>query len=228
VPGDKSLIAQRYTRQVAHWGVTNQQQLGQSTVLIAGLGGLGATVSQLLVRAGVGRLYLVDDGSVDGPDLNRQLLYTEADIGRGKLALACERLQSINSEVELIPLDGRIDERFVLPEDLNAVADCLDNYPSRFLLDEHTPHDVYLVHGGLQGESGQVMTLRSGASQPLAKILAGVQQPPGMIPVTPDCVAIVAGLMVNELFAVLFGAPKLLDRCLVISLADFHISFLEV
>lgn len=222
------MTAQRYARQVLHWGEAKQQQLARSTVLVAGVGGLGATVSQLLVRGGVGRLYLVDDGVVDWPDLNRQLLYTEADIGRDKLALARTRLQAINSEVELIPLAGRIDESFVAPPDLDAVADCLDNYPSRFLLDQRTPQGVCLVHGGLQGETGQVLTLRSGASQPLAAILAGVQPPQGSIPVTPDSVVIIAGLMVNELFAVLFGAPKLLDRCLVISLADFHISFLEV
>jgi molybdopterin synthase catalytic subunit len=220
--------AERYARQVLHWGEAKQRQLARSTVLVAGVGGLGATVSQLLVRAGVGRLYLVDDGFVDWPDLNRQLLYTEADVGRSKLSLARQRLHAINSETELVPIEGRIDQDFSMPGDLHAVADCLDNYPSRFLLDVRTPPGVCLVHGGLQGEYGQVMTLRSGASQPLADILAGVRQPEGSIPVTPDNVVVVAGLMVNELFAVLFGKPKLLDRCLVISLADFHISFLDV
>lgn len=197
-------------------------------MLVAGVGGLGATVSQLLVRAGVGRLYLVDDGIVDWPDLNRQVLYGEDDIGQGKLQLARGRLRAINSGTEIFLIEGRIDENFVMPAGLSAVADCLDNYQSRFLLDELTPEGVFLVHGGLHGDHGQVLTLQSGRSQPMAKIFAGICQPEGSIPVTPDNVVIVAGLMVNELFATLFGQPKLLNRCLVVSLADFHMAFLDV
>lgn len=218
----------RYARQLLHWGEENQQRIADARVLIAGVGGLGATVSQLLVRAGVGKLYLVDDGIVDWPDLNRQLLYGEEDIGLEKLPLASERLQAINSVTEIELIKGRINENFVVPDGLSAVADCLDNYQSRFLLDELTPDGIFLVHGGLHGEHGQVLTLQSGRSQPLANIFAGACQPKGDIPVTPDGVVIIAGLMTNELFATLFGQPKLLNRCLVVSLADFHMSFLDV
>ena len=227
-PGDDNLTSERYARQVLHWGDKNQQRLAQATVLIAGVGGLGATVSQLLVRAGVGRLYLVDDGIVDWPDLNRQVLYGEEDIGRAKLPLAAERLRTINSATEIALIEGRIDENFIMPAELDAVADCLDNYQSRFQLDEITPAGVFLVHGGLHGDNGQVLTLQSGFSQPLAKIFAGACQPKGDIPVTPEGVVIIAGLMANELFATLFGQPKLLNRCLVVSLADFHMSFLDI
>ncbi len=227
-PGDDDLTEERYARQVLHWGEENQQRISAATVLVAGVGGLGATVSQLLTRAGIGRLYLVDDGMVDWPDLNRQLLYDEGDLGREKLSLAGERLRAINSSTDISLIDGRIDEHFVMPAGLNAVADCLDNYPSRFLLDKLAPEGIYLVHGGLEGDHGQVMTLQTGRSQPLETIFAGVCQPAGSIPVTPDNVVIVAGLMVNELFAVIFGRPKLLNRCLVVSLTDFHMAFLDV
>ncbi|MDT8419007.1 MAG: HesA/MoeB/ThiF family protein [Desulfuromonadales bacterium] len=218
----------RYARQLVHWGEERQEKIAGASVLVAGVGGLGATVSQLLVRAGIGRLYLVDDGIVDWPDLNRQLLYGEADIGRPKLQLSAERLSAINSTTDIVPLEGRIDDAFRMPDGLNAVADCLDNYHGRFQLDALTPEGVYLVHGGLQGDHGQVLTLLSGRSQRLADIFAGAAPPAGSIPVTPDSVVIIAGLMTNELFATLFGQPKLLDRCLVICLLDFHISFLQV
>ena len=227
-PGGDALTAERYARQLLHWGEENQRQIEQAKVLIAGVGGLGATVSQLLVRAGIGKLYLVDDGVIDWPDLNRQVLYGEEDIGREKLSLAAERLHAINSATEIALIEGRIDENFVVPVGLSAVADCLDNYQSRFLLDELTPDGVCLVHGGLHGDHGQVLTLRSGQSQSLAKIFAGLSQPEGSIPVTPDSVVIIAGLMTNELFATLFGQPKLLNRCLVVSLTDFHMDFLDV
>lgn len=218
----------RYDRQLLHWGTENQQRLSAATVVVAGVGGLGCTVSQLLVRAGIGRLYLVDDGVVNWPDLNRQLLYGEADIGTKKSALAAARLARINSATEIVPLDQHIDESFVVPAGVDAVADCLDNYRSRFLLDKLTPSGIFLVHGGIQGDFGQVLTLLPGESQPLEEIFTGAVQPAGEIPATPDNVVMIAGLMSHELFSVLFGQPKLLNRCLVLSLVDFHISFLDI
>ena len=221
-------IAERYSRQVLHWGERKQEQIEDSVVLVAGVGGLGATVAQLLTRGGVGKLYLVDDGLVDWPDLNRQVLYAEEDIGSSKLMLACDRLRRINTSVEVVPLPGRIDEGFQLPADVSVVADCLDNYQSRFLLETCLPENAYLVHAGVKGEQGQVLTLLKGKSQLLVDFFAGAGQPQGDIPVTGDAAVVVAGLMASELFAVLGDEPKLLDRCLVISLSDFHISFLNI
>ncbi|WP_303722203.1 ThiF family adenylyltransferase [Malonomonas rubra] len=218
----------RYARQLLQWGEEKQQRIESGVVLVAGLGGLGALVGQLLARAGVGKLYLLDDGYVDWPDLNRQLLYAEEDVGSSKLMLACDRLFRINSTTEIVPLSGRLDESFRPPDDATLVADCLDNYRSRFLLERAISKKNYLVHAGVQGEEGQVLTLQKGASQTLAAIFSGVQQPAGEIPVTGSAAAVVAGLMSNELLAVLGGEPKLLNRCLVISLSDFHISFLDV
>jgi len=218
----------RYARQILHWGDEKQRIIEESSLLIAGVGGLGATVSQLLVRAGIGRLYLVDDSCLDWPDLNRQTLYGEKDIGRAKLPLAKERLQQINSETKIIELQGRINDTFQVPDDVVGVADCLDNYQSRFSLYRALAVGSYFVHGGLNGDHGQVLTLMAGKSQPFDEIFAGAVQPQGSIPVTPDNVVIIAGLMVNELFSVLCKTPKLLDRCLVVGLDDFNMAFLDI
>lgn len=223
-----ALEADRYARQILHWGEKKQQVIQRSSVLIAGVGGLGATVSQLLVRAGIGQLYLVDDGVLDWPDLNRQTLYGEKDIGRAKRPLARERLNQINASTRIIELPGRIDDTFLIPENIDAAADCLDNYQGRFALYRALPAGTYFVHGGLQGDNGQVLTLLSGESQPLDEIFAGALQPQESIPVTPDNVVVIAGLMVNELFNVLWKAPKLLDRCLVVGLTDFSMAFIDV
>ncbi len=218
----------RYARQILHWGAEKQRIIAESSLLIAGVGGLGATVSQLLVRAGIGRLYLVDDGCLDWPDLNRQTLYGEKDIGRAKLPLAKERLNQINAETEIVELQGRIDDTFQVPDGVDGVADCLDNYHSRFILYRAITAGTYFVHGGLNGDHGQVLTLLAGESQPFEEVFAGAVQPQGTIPVTPDNVVIIAGLMVNELFSVLWKTPKLLDRCLVVGLDDFNMAFLDI
>lgn len=219
---------ERYDRQVLFWGKQRQQQLEAATVLVAGVGGLGATVSQLLVRAGIGKLYLVDDGLIDWPDLNRQLLYKETDIGQSKLDTAAQRLQQINSSVTIERLQGRIDAFFKLPVDVSLIADCLDNFSSRFSLEACLNHGSFLVHGGIEGDRGQVLTLQKGVSQSLSDIFTGIEQPQGDIPVSGDGVTILAGLMVTELFNVIFGQPKLLNRFLIIGLSDFHMSFLDV
>ena len=218
----------RYARQILHWGAEKQHIIENSSLLIAGVGGLGATVSQLLVRAGIGRLYLVDDGYLDWPDLNRQTLYGEKDIGLAKVPLARERLKQINSATEIIELPGRIDDTFQVPGGVDGVADCLDNYQSRFTLYRGVADGTYFVHGGLNGDQGQVLTLLAGESQPFEEVFAGAIQPQGPIPVTPDNVVIIAGLMVNELFSVLWKTPKLLDRCLVVGLEDFNMAFLDI
>ncbi|MDA3903523.1 MAG: HesA/MoeB/ThiF family protein [Desulfuromusa sp.] len=220
--------AERYQRQILHWGQERQQQLEAATVLVAGVGGLGATVSQLLTRAGIGKLYLVDDGLIDWPDLNRQLLYNEADIGQPKLKIAKQRLQQINSSVKIELLQGRIDHSFRLPTDVSIIADCLDNYLSRFDLEAGLAAGAFLIHGGIEGDQGQVLTLQKGQSQSLSEIFAGTRQPPRDIPVTGAGVTIIAGFMVNELFNTIFTQPQLLNRFLIIGLSDLHLTFLEV
>ncbi|MEA3363623.1 MAG: HesA/MoeB/ThiF family protein, partial [Thermodesulfobacteriota bacterium] len=215
-------------RQILHWGQERQQQLEDATVLIAGVGGLGATVSQLLTRAGVGKLYLVDDGKVDWPDLNRQLLYNETDIGQPKLEIAKQQLHQINGSVKIELLPQHIDRSFQIPADVSIIADCLDNYSSRFDLEAGLTPGLFLIHGGIEGDQGQVLTLQKGNSQSLADIFTGAQQPKGEIPVTGAGATLLAGFMVNELFNTIFGKPQLLNRFLIVGLSDLHLSFLEV
>jgi len=219
---------ERYSRQILHWGEERQQQLKAATVLIAGVGGLGATVSQLLTRAGIGKLYLIDDGIIDWPDLNRQLLYNEADIGQPKLAIAKQRLQQLNSNVKIELLPNHIDHSFQIPADVSIIADCLDNYPSRFDLEAVLATDSFLIHGGIEGDQGQVLTLQKGKSQSMADIFIGTRQPQREIPVTGAGATIIAGFMVNELFNTIFGQPQLLNRFLIVGLSDLHLTFLDV
>jgi len=219
---------ERYSRQVLLWGEERQQQLEAATILVAGIGGLGAAVAELLVRAGTGKLYLVDDGVINWPDLNRQLLYSETDIGQSKLEVAKQKLQQINSNVVIELLPQRIDATFHCPPDVSIIADCLDNYASRFYLEAGLADEAFLIHGGIEGNQGQILTLQKGTSQPLADIFAGAQQPAGNIPVSGSGATIIAGYMANELLNTICGTPQLLDRFMIVGLSDLHLDFLEV
>ncbi|WP_321393077.1 ThiF family adenylyltransferase [uncultured Desulfuromusa sp.] len=218
----------RYNRQILHWGQDRQQQLEAATVLIAGIGGLGAIVSQLLVRAGIGKLYLVDDGLVDWSDLNRQLLYSETNVGQPKLTIAKRKLEQINTNVKIELLPNHIGPGFRPPEDAVIIADCLDNYPSRFSLEAGLKNGSYLVHGGIEGNQGQVLTLQKGKSQPLQDIFTGCRQPQGDIPVTGAGATILSGFMTHEICNTIFSQPQLLNRFLIVGLSDLHLTFLEV
>jgi molybdopterin synthase catalytic subunit len=220
--------SERFSRQLLFWGEAFQQRIALGSLLIAGLGGLGATVSQIMARAGVARLYLVDDGLIEWSDLHRQSLYAECDVGRKKAEVAKERLSLINSGMEIITSDKRIDDAWLIPDGINCVVDCLDTFASRFVLYNAMSAGCFFVHGGVYGDQGQILTLVKGRSQTLEMIMAGCSQPDGIIPATPDSVFIIAGMMANEVLHTLAGSPRLLDRFLVVSLADFNCSYLDV
>jgi len=155
--------ADRYVRQSQFdpIGVAGQQQIEQSRVAVLGCGALGSVTAELLARAGVGSLRLIDRDLVEWSNLQRQSLYTEADAeaGRAKVEAAANHLRQINSTIQ-------IDE--VVADVTSAnVADCLgkvdlvvdgsDNFPLRLLLNDYSlRHRIPWVHGGCIGATGQV------------------------------------------------------------------------
>lgn len=126
----------RYSRQVVlrEVGVNGQQLLRDSSALVIGLGGLGSVAALYLAGAGLGRLILSDLDRVDRSNLQRQLLYSEADLGRAKLDAAAQRLLGLNPQCELDLRPGPLDEDALLAatREADVVLDCSDNFPTRF------------------------------------------------------------------------------------------------
>lgn len=219
----------RYSRQIAFWEESGQASISAASVFIAGVGGLGTALSHLLVRAGVGKLVLCDDGVVDVPDLNRQSLYIERDIGKHKVDVACKVLRKINPHTEIQVSFDRIQSTLEIPAETAVVADCLDNYASRIFLYQKLSSNQLFVHGGVDAATGQVLTLQKSVSQDLGNLFTGLtDQPNKVIPVTPDTVFCVASVMAREIFHILLGKPQLKDRFWIMNFSDFSTSFLEV
>lgn len=128
----------RYRRQIVlrEVGVHGQQLLRDSGVLVIGLGGLGSAAALYLASGGVGRLLLADRDRVEPTNLQRQILYTAADVGRPKTEAARERLAAVNPHTELEVFEGRLEParlaQMVAGADL--VLDCTDNFPTRFAI----------------------------------------------------------------------------------------------
>lgn len=220
-----------FSRTTLFTGKAELEILQKSSVLVAGVGGLGSIVSELLVRRGIGELILIDQKEIDEPDLNRQLLYTSADLGKQKLEIAKQRLEAIHNFTKISTLDLRISDHPVVYDKIGAynfvgIADCLDNYNSRYALEKLLDEKKFLVHGGVRNDFGQVTTIKKGAS--LKALFTGQQEAIEPIPVCPEVVTMIGSLMVKEIINSILGKPQLANKILILELSDFSMFKLDV
>jgi len=152
---------ERYKRHLllGEIGPSGQRALLDARVLLIGAGGLGSPAALYLAAAGVGTLGLVDFDRVDASNLQRQVLYTTADVGRPKLEAASERLGALNPDVRVVRHDARLEAanaRDVLGG-YDVVLDGTDTFASRYLTsDVCTWLGRPLVYGSVMRFEGQV------------------------------------------------------------------------
>ena len=187
-----------------------QLRLFRSAVLVAGLGGLGGFLAELLARVGVGRLLLADGDHFTPANLNRQLLATQATLGLSKAVVTARRLREINPAIlaEPIPL-------FLTPDNLGGylsqvqvVVDGLDTIPARQgLAAAARDSGVPLVHGAVSGKFGQVSTLMPGRASGVvaARHPALAGDASAAREVLAPTVTLVASLQVQEAIRLLLG-----------------------
>jgi len=199
--------------------------LFKQSVFVAGVGGLGCIVAESLARAGVGNIIICDSGVIDEPDLNRQSLYNENDLGKYKVDVAKSKLITINSNCNIISISKRIDRNFRFNFNDVVVFDCLDNYTSRNILFDKIPTGAYVIHAGLDAYVGQVITLLKGKSKSISEIFAGLKDKKN-IPVTPDAVHILSGIMVREYFNILKGKPKIYEKFLIVNFEELCLDYI--
>ncbi len=154
----------RYLKQlrVESFSQKGQDQLKNSCLLLVGCGALGCAQAQLLARAGVGKLILVDGDSVELSNIHRQILFDEADVASAtpKVEAAAYKLRKINSSVTVVPLvtniTGENAESLVGQADL--VLDATDNVEARYLInDTCVKLSKPWIYGGAIGVEGIVM-----------------------------------------------------------------------
>jgi len=157
---------QRYARHIVlpQVGGIGQRKLKAASVAIVGAGGIGSAVIPALAGAGVGRLTIIDDDLVELTNLHRQPLFRESDAGQLKAQLAANFARSLNSHVEVRPIQERIDaataHRVLAGHDL--VIDGSDNFATRLAVsDACVKLDVPLVSAAAVQFQGQVALFRS-------------------------------------------------------------------
>ena len=159
-------MTNRYSRQILFPGIgkAGQKRLGNSSVVIIGCGGLGATIATSLVRAGVGRVRIIDRDIIRYHNLHRQVLYDEEDVGlRLPKAIAAERhLKRINSSVEVEGIVTEVNQTSIegLVSGANVILDGTDNFEIRLLMnDVSLKQNIPWIYGGAVASLGMTMTI---------------------------------------------------------------------
>ncbi|MEW5722177.1 MAG: ThiF family adenylyltransferase [Thermodesulfobacteriota bacterium] len=183
-----NMDANRHRKQELFTGLgpEGQAALGRASVLVAGCGALGGTIALLLVRAGVGRVRVVDRDFPELGNLGRQLLFTEKDLETGlpKAVLAEQALRAMNSEVKVEGVVAHIgpDNVLGLCEGMDLILDGLDNQETRYLLnDAAVQTGLPWIYAGCIGAAGNVMVIRPGLT-PCLRCLFPEPAPPGTLP----------------------------------------------
>lgn len=167
----------RYSRQIMLPAIdlAGQERLLNSKVLLIGVGGLGCAAAPYLISAGVGELTLVDGDLIDLSNLQRQILFTEADIGQAKARVAAARLAQLQPEAVLHVVAEYVDAAQIsaLVAAHDVVLDCTDNLATRLAIsDACVAHRRPLVSGSAIRFEGQLCCFSHQADGPCYRCLS--------------------------------------------------------
>jgi molybdopterin/thiamine biosynthesis adenylyltransferase len=224
---------ERYDRQlmIPQIGAAGQEKIKQTRVLVAGAGGLGTPVTNYLVAAGFGLVRIVDDGSVELSNLNRQTLHWETDVGKRKVNSAASKLRKLNNRVSIEAVAERITvaNAAKLVADCDAIVDCLDNLETRYVLNQAAlEHGLPYFHGAVYGFEGRAMTVLPGQTACL-KCVYRTDLPQEKTPVVGITPGIIGCIQVAELMKYVVGTGSLLvNRILVFDALSMKFSELKV
>ena len=133
--------------------------LRQKKVFVAGCGGLGSAVIELLARSGIGHLVAADRDVFEPSNMNRQILCTTETLGKKKAETAMQRVRLIDPSIDIQAVAANLNESNLreLIEDCDLVIDALDSVSCRLLLEDAcSERDLFLIHGAVNGWALQV------------------------------------------------------------------------
>ena len=230
----------RYSRHLIlpEVGLAGQKKLKSARVLCIGTGGLGSPINMYLAAAGIGHLGVVDFDVVDYSNLQRQLLHTEADVGRPKVESAKETILGINPNCEVTTYNTRITAANALdlirPYDI--VVDGTDNFATRYLTNDAC---VLLkkpnVYGSIFRFDGQASVFAPHLGGPCYRCLYPEPPPPGLVPSCAEggVLGVLPGLIgciqTTEILKLALGIGKpLIGRLVLFSVLDMKFRELKL
>lgn len=227
----------RYSRQIllSDFGLAGQEKLKKASVLVIGAGGLGSPALLYLAAAGVGRLGIIDFDVVDVSNLQRQVLFINADVGKPKAQMAAERVRAINPNVSTDVYIEQLSSvnAFEIISKYDLILDGSDNLPTRYLVnDACVLLDKPLIYGAVFQFEGQVSVfnqlLDDGTRGPNYRDLFAEPPPPEFVPSCSEggVLGVLPGMIgtmqANEAIKILTGiGTSLSGRLLLLDALDF-------
>jgi molybdopterin/thiamine biosynthesis adenylyltransferase len=185
-------------RQQKLFSKKQQQRLEELKVMVAGTGGLGTNQALQLQRIGVEKIYLYDYDRVEISNLNRQLCYGKKDLGRPKVEAAAEFLRGFDLETEIIAKNEKITLETEIPGDIDIIFDGMDNFESRFILDQLAlENELPFIHAGIEEFFAQIMLVLPESKLRLKDVFAGSEKKETPAVFSP-AVTVTASLQVLE------------------------------
>lgn len=233
--------ASRYSRQVLfrEIGESGQKRLAQGRALVVGCGALGCAIAEILVRAGVGRVRIVDRDLVEETNLQRQILFDEED-ARGllpKAEAAARRLRKINSQVSVEGLVADLTPATIsrCAAEMDVLVDGTDNFEARFLLNDWSVREgVPWIYGAAVGSYGVTMNVLPPGG-PCLTCIFETAPPPGTSPtcdtagILASAAIVIASLEAAEAIKLLSGRrDRMSDALTVVDVWDGRFDRLKV
>lgn len=229
---------QRYSRQIMldEIGFVGLEKLRKAKVCVVGVGGIGNPVVTQLTAMGIGKLKIVDRDIIEISNLHRQHLYTENDIGRVKVEAAKERLEKINSNVEIEALPNSVTKYTAesIVDGFDIVVDALDSIDARYALnDACIKLNIPLIYAGALGMLGSVCTIipnKTACLRCIFPALAEDDMPTCSTEgVHPSILYLVGGIQVSEAVKIILGEkPTLENKLLYVDLNDLSLEKVSV
>jgi molybdopterin/thiamine biosynthesis adenylyltransferase/molybdopterin converting factor small subunit len=220
----------RYSRQIMleEIGYAGMEKIRDAKICVVGAGGIGNPVVAQLVGMGVGKIRIVDRDVVEVSNLHRQHLYSEADVGKVKVEAALDRLQKMNSgvNIEAIPISVTQFTAESVIEDCDIVIDALDSIDARYALnDSCLKLGIPFIYAGALGMVGSVCTIlpyKSACLRCIFPELSEDEMPTCSTEgVHPSILYLVAGVQVSEAIKIIVGQqPSLVNKLLYIDLNE--------
>lgn len=224
--GMKPELEERYSRQILFPGIgaAGQQQLLESRVAIVGCGATGSALASLLARAGVGRLRIIDRDYVEASNLQRQLLFDEADAADSvpKAVAACHKIAQFNSQIVAVPQvsDLTPENADQLLTGVHLILDGTDNFETRYLINDYAvKNSLPWIYVAAVGSYAITMNVLPGATACLACLFP--EAPAGMVGtcdtagILNSAVNLAASIAATEALKLLTGSRQQLRKTLL-------------
>ncbi|MFP3268590.1 MAG: HesA/MoeB/ThiF family protein [Desulfurococcales archaeon] len=222
---------QRYLRQIDLLGLEGQEKLSRSTALVCGIGGLGSPASLYLASSGIGKIILVDRDALELSNLNRQIIYSEEDIGKPKVELAAKRLKQLRSDIEVVPVKIDIfDEAFEeLVKQSDVIIDGMDSWEARLRINElAVRYRKPFIHAAVGGWYGQLMVVIPGKSPCLYCVFRSARSQERPASIFPPVPGAMGALEAAEAIKILIGKESSAGKIIHVDLLRMEFKEIKV